>query len=171
MYCLVLQQHRESLSKLQERWPTPLASAVCYASQACTAMTVAVSLAGAVTPLDLQWLSPILCTLPVDTFNEDVGLPLVDFDPTEHVLDADQIALADILEDTEAHPSADKEDPCDVEDLKKTHSVDFVWQIPFVSLIKIWPYLVTFALQSLAVDRLDINTDTLIICRVFARHV
>jgi len=135
-------------------------------------MTVAASLAGAVTPLDLQWLSPILCTLPVDAFNEDVGLPLVDFDPTERILDADQIALADVLEDTEAHPSADEEDPCDVEeDPKNAHSVDFVWQIPFVSSIKIWPYLVTFAPQSLAVDRLDINTDTLIVHGVFARRV
>jgi len=135
-------------------------------------MTVTTSLAGAVIPLDLQWLSPILCTLPVDTFNEDVRLPLVDFDPTECILDTDQITLADVLKDMEAHPSANKEDPCNVEeDPKNTHSVDFVWKIPFISSIKIWPYLVTFAPQSLAVDRLDINTDTLIVHGVFARHV
>lgn len=136
MYCLVLQQCHESLSKLQERWPSPLASAVCYASQAHTTMTIAASLAGAPTLLDLQWLSPVLCTLPVDNLSEEVGLPLVDIDPTEHILDTDQIALVDVLEDVEAHPNTNEEDLCDVEDPKNTHSVDFVWQIPFISLIE-----------------------------------
>jgi len=171
MFFLVLQQHCESLSQLQERWPTPLASAVRYASQARTAMTVAASLAGAAAPLDLQWLSPVLCTLPVENLSEDVGLPLADLDPKEPILDPDQIALGDILEDTEVHPS-DEEDPCNIEeDPKNAYSVDFVWQIPFVSSIEMWPNLVTFAPLSLAVDMLDINSDTLIVRGVFARRV
>ncbi|KIM52698.1 hypothetical protein SCLCIDRAFT_32448 [Scleroderma citrinum Foug A] len=143
----ILQQRRESLSKLQERWPTPLVSAVRYASQVSTAMTVAASLSGAAMPLNLQWLSPVLCTLPADNLSEDIGLPLADLDPIEPVLDPDQIALADILEDTEAHPNINEDDLCDIEeDLKNALSVDFVWQIPF----------------ALAVDMLDINSDMLI---------
>ncbi|KIM50844.1 hypothetical protein SCLCIDRAFT_33943 [Scleroderma citrinum Foug A] len=143
----ILQQRRESLSKLQERWPTPLASAIRYASQVSTAMTFTASLSGTAMPLNLQWLSPVLCTLPVDNLSEDIGLPLADLDPIEPVLDPDQIALVDILEDMEVHPNIDEDDLCNIEEDPKN------------------------TLSALAVDTLNINSDMLIVHRVFARRV
>lgn len=78
MFFLILQHRRESLAKLQERWPTPLASTIRYASQAHTALTTALTLAGIAAPLEVQWLPPVLCNVSVDTFPEDLGLPFVD---------------------------------------------------------------------------------------------
>jgi len=130
MYSLVLQQHRESLMKLQERWPTPLASVVRYASQACTAATIATSLAGSPAPLEFRWLPPTLCNILDD------NLPLVDFDPGDHVLDLDQIAVADILGDME-ESSAKDVGLCNAaeEEEKDVHSVNLIWRIPFISSI------------------------------------
>ena len=133
MYFLVLQQHRESLAKLQERWPTPLASTIRYASQARTALTTASTLAGIAAPLEVQWLPPVLCDVSVDTFPEDLGLLFVDFDPVERIPDPDQIALEDVLEDTEEHPNANEDGPCEIEAEKNVHSVELIWTIPFVS--------------------------------------
>ena len=138
MYYLLLQQHRESLAKLQERWPTPLASTICYTSHACTALMTASSIAGTAAPLEVQWLPPVLCNISVDTFTEDPGLPLVDFDPVEPILDADQIALEDVLKE---HSNADGDDPCDIEAKKNVHSAELIWTIPSISSIQVYPFL------------------------------
>jgi len=169
MYSLVLQQHRESLTKLQERWPTPLASAIHYASQACTAVTIATSLAGSPAPLEFRWLPPVLSDILDD------GSPLADIDPGDHVLDPDQIALADILEDTEA-PSSTKDDglcnAAEEEEEKNTHSVDLIWWLPFVSSIRIYYILCCNTIsQTLSIDMITINSNVFAICDVFARCI
>ncbi|KIO09804.1 hypothetical protein M404DRAFT_130054 [Pisolithus tinctorius Marx 270] len=148
-YYLVLQQHRESLAKLQERWPNPLASAVRYASHARTAVTVATSLAhAAATSLVLQWLPPILCDVPADALSEDDAGLALDPDPIEDILDPAQIALADVLEDTESPPITNEEDSGDAENQKDSHNVD-----------------------TPTVDTMDVYSNVLIACGVYVRRV
>jgi len=169
MYSLVLQQHCESLTKLQERWPTPLALAIRYASQACTAVTIATSLAGSPAPLEFRWLPPVLSDI------SDNGSPLADIDPGDHVLDLDQIALADILEDTEAPSSAKDDGLCNAaeeEEEKNTHSVDLIWRLPFVSSIRIYYVLCRNTIsQTLGIDTITINSNAFTICDIFARRI
>ncbi|KIN93816.1 hypothetical protein M404DRAFT_35711, partial [Pisolithus tinctorius Marx 270] len=152
-YYLVLQQHCESLAKLQERWPNLLASAVRYASHARTAVTVATSLAhAAATSLVLQWLPPILCDIPADALSEDDAGLALDPDPIEDILDPAQIALADILEDMESPPTTNEEDSGDAEDQKDSHNVDVLWKLPFTP----------------TVDTMDVYSNVLIACGIYA---
>ena len=132
MYALILQRHRESLTKLLEKWPTPLASGIRYQSQARTAVSVASSLAGTPTPLELQWLPPVVCT--VDGLSEEVSaLPPADLDAAESLLDPNEIALTDLLEDVEADPCTNEDTLGDNEDQSPTHSINFIWELPFIS--------------------------------------
>ncbi|KIN94836.1 hypothetical protein M404DRAFT_34678 [Pisolithus tinctorius Marx 270] len=131
-----LQQHHESLAKLQERWPNLLASAVRYASHACNAMTVITSLACATAaPLILQWLPPVLCDIPADALSKDNGRLALDPDLIEDILDPTQLALVDILEDMESPPTTDEEDLGDAEGQKDSLNVDVLWKLPFISPI------------------------------------
>jgi len=144
MYSLILQRHRESLMKLLEIWHTPLASSIRYQSQARTAVSVASSLAGTPTPLELQWLPPVVCNVTVDGLSEEVSaLPPADLDVAESLLDPDQIALTDVLEDMEADPHTNEDSAGDTEDQNSTHSVNLIWDLPFVSsFVSIHSYLV-----------------------------
>ena len=98
-----------------------------------TALTTASTLTGIAASLEVQWLPPVLCNMSVDTFPEDLGLPFVNFDPVERIPDLDQIALEDVLKDTEEHPNANEDGPCEIEAEKNVHSVELIWTIPFVS--------------------------------------
>ena len=133
MYALVLQRHRESLTKLLEKWPTPLASGIHYQSQVRRAVSIASSLAGTPTPLELQWLPLVVCT--VDGLNEETSaLPPADLDAAECLLDPNEIALTDLLEDVEADPRTNEDTGLgDNEDQSPPHSVNFIWELPFVS--------------------------------------
>ena len=118
--------------KLLEKWPTPLASGIRYQSQACTAMSIASSLAGTPTPLELQWLPPVGCT--VDGLSEEVSaLPLADLNAAESLLDPDEIAFTDLLKDVEADPPTNEDTLGDNEDQSPAHSINFIWELPFVS--------------------------------------
>ena len=132
MYALVLQRRRESLMALLEKWPTPLASAVRYQSQARNAVSIASSLAGTPTPLELQWLPPVVCT--VDGLSEEIfTLPPADPDAAESLLDPDEITLTDLLEDMEGDPRTNEDTLGDHEDQNPAYSVNFIWELPFVS--------------------------------------
>ena len=132
MYTLILQRRRESLTTLLEKWPTPLASAVRYQSQARSAVSIASSLAGTPTPLELQWLPPVVCT--VDGLSEEIfALPPADPDAAESLLDPDEITLTDLLEDMEGDPRTNEDTLGDHEDQNPAYSVNFIWELPFVS--------------------------------------
>ena len=132
MYALVLQRRRESLTALLEKWPTPLASAVRYQSQARNAVSIASSLAGTPTPLELQWLPPVVCT--VDDLSEEIStFPPADPDAAESLLDPNEIALTNLLEDIEGDPRTNEDTLGDHEDQNLAHSVNFIWELPFVS--------------------------------------
>ncbi|KIM54795.1 hypothetical protein SCLCIDRAFT_30844 [Scleroderma citrinum Foug A] len=95
IFHLILKQRHENICALQEQWPSPLVSAACYASEAHSASKLAASLSGSSAMNTLQWLSPILCELPVD------GQVLEAEDP-ETIMDMEyedpgQIALSDHL--------------------------------------------------------------------------
>ncbi|KIN99430.1 hypothetical protein M404DRAFT_30479 [Pisolithus tinctorius Marx 270] len=154
MYSLVLQQHRESLAKMQERWPMPLASTVHYASQARSAQAISTSLAGTPAPLELRWLPPIQCDVSADGLSEaDSTLPLTDVDAGEHVLDPDQTAFTDILEDVPSN--ADEDGLSNDDEDQKTHNVNLVWEIPFIPVV----------------DMINVHNDLPLVCGVYARRV
>ena len=92
--------------KLLEKWPTPLASGIRYQSQACT----------------------------VDGLSEEVSaLPLADLNAAESLLDPDEIAFTDLLKDVEADPPTNEDTLGDNEDQSPAHSINFIWELPFVS--------------------------------------
>ncbi|KIO00408.1 hypothetical protein M404DRAFT_29555 [Pisolithus tinctorius Marx 270] len=119
-------------------------------------MTVATSLThAAATSLVLQWLPPILCDIPADALSEDDARLALDPDPIEDILDPTQIALADVLEDTESPPTTNEEDSGDAEDQKDSHNVDVLWKLPFTP----------------TVDTMDVYSNVLIACSVYVRRV
>ena len=95
-------------------------------------MSIASSLAGTPTPLELQWLPPVVCT--VDGLSEEVSaLPLADLNAAESLLDPDEIAFTDLLKDVEADPHTNEDTLGDNEDQSPAHSINFIWELPFVS--------------------------------------
>jgi len=131
--------------KLLEQWPTPLASVIHYQSQAHTAVSVASTLAGTPTPLELQWLPSVVCN--VDGLTEEVStLSPADLDAAESLLDPNQISLTDVLEDMEADPHINEDSLGDNEDQNPAHSVNLIWELPFVSsFVSIHSHLVIFS--------------------------
>ncbi|KIJ57977.1 hypothetical protein HYDPIDRAFT_73001, partial [Hydnomerulius pinastri MD-312] len=99
---LILQHRREAMLELQEQWPTTLASSVRYAGQAKEAVSLAESLSGISSTMELYWLMPVVCSLPSENVAEEDGEsmgmddsgPVTDSEPT---LDPDQVLLGDVL--------------------------------------------------------------------------
>ena len=130
IFHLILKQQHENICALQERWPSPLVSAARYASEAHSASKLAASLSGSSTMNTLQWLSPILCELPVD------GQVLEVEDP-ETIMDVEyedpgQIVLSDHLldqvsNDIEGSVSKDKDE--------EPMQILFDWQNPSVRVM------------------------------------
>ena len=111
--------------KLLEKWPTPLASVIRYQSQARTAVSVASTLAGTPTPLELQWLPSVVCN--VDGLTEEVStLSPADLDAAESLLDPNQISLTDVLEDVEADPHINEDSLGDNEDQNPAYSINLI---------------------------------------------
>ena len=97
----------------------------------------------------------------------------MDFDPGDHVLDLDQITVADILGDMEESSTKDV-GLCNAaeEEEKDVHSINLIWRIPFVSSIQIhYVSRHNTISQTLTVDMISVNSDAFIICDTFARHV
>ena len=70
-----------------------------------------------------------------------LGIAVCGFDPVEPIPDSDQIALEDILEDTEEHPNTNKDGLCEIKAEKNAHSVELIWTIPFISSFQVYPFL------------------------------
>ena len=131
IYYLILKQWHEYMSTLQERWPDPLASTVCYAGEAHAASELAASLSGTPIPHALQWLSPVICELPSDEHVSEAGDPdmIVDIEPE----DLGQIMLMDHLLENESDnidSSLVNKDDEEMESMR----ILLDWQIPSVSI-------------------------------------
>ena len=97
-YHFILRQHLESISELQERWPTSLCSSSHYTNQAEVATQAADNITGASGPF-LCWLAPLVINDHNNTYDEDMWEPTgFVSDYTESDLNPKQIALSDVLE-------------------------------------------------------------------------
>jgi len=131
IYYLVLKQRHESISTLQERWPSPLVSAACYASVAHTASDLATSLSRSPNIHALQWLSPVVCELPSDSHVLEVDDPETIMDV--ELEDLGQIMLTDHLLDNASNEMEgyDNKDEGEKEPIR----ISLDWQIPSVRVV------------------------------------
>ncbi|KIJ58586.1 hypothetical protein HYDPIDRAFT_34030 [Hydnomerulius pinastri MD-312] len=129
---LILQHRREAMLELQEQWPTTLASSVRYAGQAKEAVSLAKSLSGISSTMELYWLTPVVCSLPSENVAEEDGEsmgmddsgPVTDSEPT---LDPDQVLLGDVLVGGEIGNN-DNDNDNEKDDVLP--SVDLLWNLP-----------------------------------------
>jgi len=97
-YHFILRQHLESISELQERWPTSLCSSSRYTNQAEIVIRTADTITGASGPF-LRWLAPLVIDDHDNADDEDMWEPTgFDSDFTESNLNSEQISLSDVLE-------------------------------------------------------------------------
>ena len=96
-YHFILRQHLESISELQEQWPTSLCSSSCYTNQAEVAIQTVDTITGASRPF-LRWLAPLVINDHNNVDDEDMWEPTgFDSDFTESDLNSEQISLSDVL--------------------------------------------------------------------------
>ena len=124
-----MEHRREEALELQDQWPTALASQVRYASQVKEAVKMANILCGTSPTAELQWLQPIVCSLPLESVPEvdvdsdvDEGLKVVpEFEPE---LDPEQVLLGDIL-------GGENEEDDEKEEVMPV--VNVAWKLPEVN--------------------------------------
>ncbi|KIM56688.1 hypothetical protein SCLCIDRAFT_29357 [Scleroderma citrinum Foug A] len=97
-YYFILKQRLETISKLQERWPTALSSPARYASQMEVATWTAETITGKSQP-SLCWLVPVVINDYINDVDDEELWGLTDgTGPAEPPLDPKQVALSDVLE-------------------------------------------------------------------------
>ena len=126
-YHFILRQCLESISELQERWPTSLCSSSRYTNQAEVAIWAADTITGAPGPF-LRWLAPLVIDEHDNADDEDIWEPTgLDSDFTESDLNSEQIALSDVLE------VDNSDDPRELElEAETLPSVMLHWETPDV---------------------------------------
>lgn len=127
----LLWQRRADLLELQEQWPTPLASAARYGTQAKEAIRLACLLAGVSSDAtNLHWLPPITCILPTTEYLEDDEQAEDAIEPTGALLlPPEHVQLDDVL-DSRGYQE-DEGDEQDISDHEFT--VNLEWHSPQVS--------------------------------------
>ncbi|KIO06301.1 hypothetical protein M404DRAFT_24583 [Pisolithus tinctorius Marx 270] len=90
-----------------------------------------------------QWFGSELCAIKLAIWQPE----------REHILDPNQTAFTDILEDV---PSNANEDGLsnDDEDQKKTHNMNLVWEIPFIPMV----------------DTINVHNDLPLVHSIYARR-
>ncbi|KAL4068920.1 hypothetical protein V8B97DRAFT_2024580 [Scleroderma yunnanense] len=120
MHYLILQQHHETMAKLQDQWPTILSSSVCYAGQVQAAQA-------------LIWLNPIVCNLLVENLREEgTNSAVLDIDP-EHLMDLNEFALIDVLEDSSYNLDDSQVDNGEDGLSQELLTVNLEWKLPNIN--------------------------------------
>ena len=133
LFHLILEHRREDILELQAQWPNALVTDVRYTSAAKEAIRLAELLCGTVPTAELQWVQPIVYTIPSEILAEDDSHELADEVVGEVVsaldqpaLAPEQVLLADALDGDINVDDNDEED-------MMVPIATLMWQLPSVS--------------------------------------
>ena len=150
-YHFILRQRLDSISELQERWPTALSSPSRYANQTEVAARVAETIMGHSQP-SLWWLVPVVINNHINDADDEETWGLTDSrgtDPAESPLDPEQITLSDVLDVAHSDDQDEFKPELEPETLSK---ITINWELPEVGWITTISSCLTWLLQVININ-------------------